>query len=293
MTSVDAHRPDGGGAPGLRPDFPPWEPRSAWRVPLVLGIVAAYAMLLGARHTPRSLVAFSAPWTALVYLGLPLAAILLLDARGRAARASAWALAGLLVAGSAARSWIEPLNDLAKAHAGVLTVFFAAFVALGLLTARRGGVNLGRWGLGAGDWRWWGRWTALLVGGALLFVVLGAVADPSLREYYPDNEAVRDDAGLLWLYVASYGLYFIGWEFLFRGFLLFGFARVAGPLVAVLLQALPFFLMHRGGPESEMVASFVGGVLLAAFCYRARSYWPAVILHWALNAPMNVIGFYW
>ena len=72
-----------------------------------------------------------------------------------------------------------------------------------------------------------------------------------------------------------------------------GLARAMGPLNAILFGALPFFLTHRGKPESELLGSFVFGVLLSAFCWRAKSCWPAVLLHITLNTSIQVLCFFW
>ena len=48
-----------------------------------------------------------------------------------------------------------------------------------------------------------------------------------------------------------------------------------------------------GKPESELLGSFVFGVLLSAFCWRAKSCWPAVLLHITLNTSIQVLCFFW
>ena len=122
---------------------------------------------------------------------------------------------------------------------------------------------------------------------------MGAYLDPTLTKYYPDYKPARTDSVILTVYIFTTLLYMVAWESFFRGFLLFGMARVAGPLFAILFQVMPFYILHRGGPASELVSSFFGGVILAAFCYRAKSFIPAVILHGVLNTTMQILGFVW
>jgi len=72
-----------------------------------------------------------------------------------------------------------------------------------------------------------------------------------------------------------------------------GLARAMGPLNAILFGSLPFFLTHKGKPETELLGSFVFGLLLSGFCWRAKSCWPAVLLHTTLNTSIQLLCFYW
>jgi membrane protease YdiL (CAAX protease family) len=71
----------------------------------------------------------------------------------------------------------------------------------------------------------------------------------------------------------------LGWEFFFRGWLLFGFARRFGP-DALWLQAVPFALAHIGKPEVETFSTIFGGFAFGWIAYRTRSFvWPFLV-HW-------------
>jgi membrane protease YdiL (CAAX protease family) len=90
---------------------------------------------------------------------------------------------------------------------------------------------------------------------------------------------------------ASYGLYLFCWEFFFRGYLLFGLQRSVG-WAAVLLQAIPFGLLHFGKPTTEFVGSFGAGIILGIIALSARSFVPCFVLHWsaAVSFDLLVIG---
>src|SRR3972149_3352041 len=99
----------------------------------------------------------------------------------------------------------------------------------------------------------------------------GLASPPSLR---PAATASRwtTDLGRL---IPPAALDLIGWEFFFRGFLLFGLMRLMGP-TAVVAQAVPFALAHLGKPEAETLSPIFGGTLFAwvawrrfSFCHRA------------------------
>lgn len=263
------------------------------RFALAVVSLAALAMWFGSFHIQRTPPLLYGAWALGAFLALPLAGAVALDARRHGVRALALG-AGLLPLGSLAwRAWgadteaayaTQPLLILVPATVGIVL----AVVATGLDE-----VDLGAWGAGAGDWRWWAPKTAGIALLTVGFVVVWVAVDPGMRAHHPFYGPARTDAGELWGLVLCLLLYMVAWEWFFRGFLLFGVARTAGPVHAVLFQALPFYLLHRGSPESEFVLSFVGAVLLAAFCYRARSFWPAFLLHWVLNASMQITCFYW
>jgi membrane protease YdiL (CAAX protease family) len=81
----------------------------------------------------------------------------------------------------------------------------------------------------------------------------------------------------------------IGWEFFFRGFLLFGLMRVMGP-TAVLAQAVPFALAHLGKPEAETITTIFGGALFGWLAWRTRSFLYPFLLHWFIYSLVIVVA---
>jgi membrane protease YdiL (CAAX protease family) len=79
--------------------------------------------------------------------------------------------------------------------------------------------------------------------------------------------------------------YMLGWEFLFRGFLLFGLAGSEKPVPtrrlvgAVAFSTLLFGLSHLGKPLPEVVGSFCAGVILCAIAWTTQSVLAPVLLH--------------
>lgn len=94
--------------------------------------------------------------------------------------------------------------------------------------------------------------------------------DESMKTYYrPLTE------GLPW----TTFLDLIGWEFFFRGWILFGYARKFGH-EALWLQAVPFAVAHIGKPEVETLSTIFGGFAFGWVAYRTKSFiWPFLI-HW-------------
>lgn len=132
----------------------------------------------------------------------------------------------------------------------------------------------GRYGLRLGDWR--AGLLLTLAGCVGLAAIMLAVARmPAFRAYY--HTSPRN--GLpFWL---GDGVELLGWEFFFRGFLLFALYRACGPL-ALLLQAVPFALAHFGKPELETLSCIFGGAAYGYVAWRTRSVLYPFLIHWFL-----------
>jgi uncharacterized protein len=260
--------------------------------PIILVSVAMLAMLFNGQRGMRNPSMVWATWTVLCFGCLPMATALALDGWSRL-RARVWSVAALLVALAplVTVAWVPGGKPWLKEHFGLLVgavVLNAIFLLLGAL---HGGIDLRRWGVGLGDWRWWLPRTGLAILGCFALVAVWFWVDPAMSGYYPSDPSAKDGLGGLLIFCAILAFYMVGWESFWRGSLLFGLARCWGPLAAILFGGLPFFLLHRGKPETEMIGSFVVGCLLSWFCWRGKSLWPGVILHAVLNLSVQVAGY--
>lgn len=142
-------------------------------------------------------------------------------------------------------------------------------------------------GLGLGDWRF-----ALVVAAIYVpLVVVGTwfLSDSSaFQAQYPHYRPASVDWSIFLVYEMIFLMYWIGWEYLWRGFVLFGTARTLG-LYAIFVQAVPFAILHLDKPILEAVLSLIGGIALGALVWRCRSFWIAVPIH-ALQ--MTVLDFW-
>jgi uncharacterized protein len=80
-----------------------------------------------------------------------------------------------------------------------------------------------------------------------------------------------------------------GWEFLFRGWLLFGLARKFGP-EAIWLQAVPFALAHLGKPEIETLSTIFGGFAFGWVAWRTKSFIYPLLIHWFVSTFTIIIA---
>lgn len=131
-----------------------------------------------------------------------------------------------------------------------------------------------RYGFQLGDWKAGLTLTAVGCCGTALVMVFVA-RTRAFRSYY---SPVMDAALPLPLYAAAD---LFGWEFLFRGFLLFALSPVCGPH-AILLQAVPFTIAHLGKPELETLSCIFGGSAFGYVAWRTRSFLYPFLIHWFL-----------
>ena len=172
------------------------------------------------------------------------------------------------------------------------------FLLLPFLVARFGlKLRPAEMGLGLGDWRLGLKIGALLFG-LMLPVVIVASQFATFARHYPLSSYVGDQAvallrgepAIAWVVAAhelGYVFYFVAWEFLFRGFMTVALARYIGPL-AVLIQTIPFAILHLGKPQAEAYGSIVAGVALGLLALRTRSIWWGVALHAAVALSMDL-----
>ena len=132
-------------------------------------------------------------------------------------------------------------------------------------------------GLGLGDWK-----LALTLGGTYIpLVIIGTwvLSDQaSFQASYPHLDIAATSWRFFVIYELLFIFYWIGWEYLWRGFVLFGTAPAFG-LNAIFVQAMPFAILHMNKPLPEALLSVVGGVALGALVWRCRSFWIAVPIH--------------
>ena len=143
----------------------------------------------------------------------------------------------------------------------------------------------GYYGLTLGDWK---TGLILTLGSIVLIApILWFVTHSNIgmREYYQDQII-----GLPWTTFAD----LLGWEFIFRGWLLFGYAKKFGA-DALWLQAVPFALAHIGKPDIETLSTIFGGFAFGWVARRTKSFIYPFLIHWfvasfTIIAASGVLG---
>lgn len=76
-------------------------------------------------------------------------------------------------------------------------------------------------------------------------------------------------------------IYIFAWEFLWRGYMLFGLETKFG-WYAIFIQTIPFVILHNGKPAIETFSSILGGILLGIIALKTRTFLYGVIMHFSL-----------
>ncbi|MFB0526017.1 MAG: hypothetical protein ACETVO_00925, partial [bacterium] len=96
------------------------------------------------------------------------------------------------------------------------------------------------YGLSLGDKRYGLRFIIITVPLIVTPIIILGSRMPQVRAVYPLSKLVQDNASVFLLYEFSYILlYYVGWEFFFRGYMLFGLREKFGDTYAILLQVIP------------------------------------------------------
>jgi len=134
------------------------------------------------------------------------------------------------------------------------------------------------YGFRIGNWKW-----AIIVTPACLaamaLILYGASKIPEFHSYYYSYAVDWPDL------VLDTALYMFAWEFLFRGYMLFGLEKSIGKS-AILVQLIPFVLLHLGKPFLETLACIPGGFGFGYLAYRTRSFLPGFIIHFGIYLMM-------
>lgn len=132
-------------------------------------------------------------------------------------------------------------------------------------------------GLGLGDWKLGltllGLYVPLVFAGCWVLSAQG-----SFQAKYPLCRAALEDWQVFLLYELLFLFYWVGWEYLWRGFTLFGTAHTFGHW-SIFVQMLPFAALHAQKPTAEAYLSILGALVLGVVVWRCRSFWIAVPFH--------------
>ncbi len=108
-------------------------------------------------------------------------------------------------------------------------------------------------------------------------------------DVYPILKAGRSDWTVFIIFEALLLFYIASWEFMWRGYVLFGLEKDFG-YYAVLIQAIPFVILHNGKPFFETFGAIFGGIFLGYLALRTRSFYYGVFIHFSLISLLDFIS---
>jgi membrane protease YdiL (CAAX protease family) len=152
--------------------------------------------------------------------------------------------------------------------------------------------SLAELGLGWGDWKLGLKVVAVLFPLIALLLIWPTSRQADFQAEYPLYREAGATLSLFMAYEVSYGLYYLGWEFFFRGYMLFGLRKHVGDINAILIQTIPSTLMHIGKPDGEIFAAILAGLLFGLIALRTRSIVYVFLLHWLIGVLLDVLIVY-
>lgn len=123
----------------------------------------------------------------------------------------------------------------------------------------------------------------------MVVILILAFKFTNLKNVYP----LYREAAQGWNYFLVYQLiqlfHMFTWEFFFRGFMLFGLEKKFGR-ASILIQTIPFAIMHYRKPQLEAYGSIFAGIFLGIIGLRAGSFLPCAILHFLVALTADILG---
>ena len=111
--------------------------------------------------------------------------------------------------------------------------------------------------------------------------------DPVILQKFPINPRAGESSAMFAMHAATYLLFYLGWEFYFRGFMLFGLRQSLGDANAVLIQTLASALLHIGSPASETFGAILVGLLWGMLAIKTRSLLSGLGQHYVLGVSLD------
>ena len=118
---------------------------------------------------------------------------------------------------------------------------------------------------------------------------LFCVVDEQMSATYPLVDFNRFGTWYFILgYFVSYFLYYVGWEYLFRGLLLNASKEKMGIVGAILFTTLISALIHTsigafGKPMIETLSAIPAGIIFGYIAHKTKSIYPTLIIHFLIG----------
>lgn len=116
-----------------------------------------------------------------------------------------------------------------------------------------------------------------------------ASAQNDFSRTYPQLKQARESWNTFFIFEVGLFVYMFAWEFIWRGFMLFGLEKKFG-YYAILIQMIPFLILHNGKPAPETFGAIIAGIALGILAFRTRSIFYCVITHASVMFSIDFIS---
>ena len=143
------------------------------------------------------------------------------------------------------------------------------------------GINIKNSGLG---------FTAVILSLIIMVPVIWFIsAYPSFTEQYPIFQGARNNWQYFIIFQIFLLLFLFAWEFFWRGYMIFGLKGEFG-YYAVLIQMIPFVILHNGKPFAETSGAIFGALALGILAYRTGSFIYGFLIHYGVMFSIEFIS---
>jgi membrane protease YdiL (CAAX protease family) len=166
--------------------------------------------------------------------------------------------------------------------------FFTLFIVTTLIIKFGFREKLSNYGLKIGDYKV-GIFLSILFIFLMIIIIWFASSSTSFAENYPLLSSAKNSWNTFLVYELTLLIYMVAWEFFWRGFMLFGLENKFG-YYSVLIQMIPFVILHNGKPFLETFGAIFGGIALGVLALRTRSVYYCIITHIGIMYSIDFIS---
>lgn len=141
-------------------------------------------------------------------------------------------------------------------------------------------------------------WTILIAIPICILIGLTTILDAGMKSTYPLIDFnIYSQWYFILPYFISYLLYYIGWEYLFRGLLLNSAEPKCGAMGAILITTLISSLIHTsiagfGKPMVETLSAIPAGLIFGYIAIKTKSIYPTLIIHTLIGFSTDIFIFF-
>ena len=123
----------------------------------------------------------------------------------------------------------------------------------------------------------------------MVIIIWFCSSSREFAEYYPMLSSTRNNWVFFLVFQIFLLIFIIAWEFIWRGFMIFGLKGKFG-FYAILIQMIPFVILHNGKPAAETFGAIAGGLALGILAYRTGSIFYGVIIHYMVMFMIDFLS---
>lgn len=148
--------------------------------------------------------------------------------------------------------------------------------------------KLSDYGLRIGDYKIGLKISLIFLSIMLPFVWFASSSD-AFANVYPHLPSAKQSWQIFIIYEIGLLVYMIAWEFIWRGYMLFGLYEKFG-FYSLFIQLIPFVILHNGKPMLETFGSILAGLALGILALRTKSIFYCVIAHMSVMFSIDLIS---